>query len=458
MPLPATELPGIRPAHGISFNTALRTWATIGLQSFGGPAGQIAVMHRIVVDEKRWISDSRFLLALNYCTLLPGPEAQQLATYIGWLLHGTRGGLAAGLLFIAPGFVAMLLLCVVYVTFGHLPLIDGIFLGLKAAVLALVVAAVIRVGQRALRSTVARITALCAFTGIFVFAAPFPLIVLGAGIFGFLWTRAGRTDFAGAANHGPATAANAALIADAHLTQVQPTARRALYLLAIWLPVWFLPIAVAALYLGPTHVAVTSALFFAKMAVVTFGGAYAVLAYVAQQAVAHYNWLTPGQMLDGLGLAETTPGPLVLVVQFVGFLAGQHAPGVQPPFASALLCASLAVWVTFAPCFLWIFLGAPYVEKLRQQPPLAGALAAITAAVVGVIMNLALWFALHALFTRAHPLVPGTALALPVLSSVQWPALTLALVALTLTFALRWPALRMLATLAALGAAWVVFS
>ena len=446
------------PSHNIPFSAALGAWARIGLQSFGGPAGQIAVMHRILVDEQRWVSEHRFLLALNYCTLLPGPEAQQLATYMGWLLHGARGGLAAGLLFILPGFVAMLLLAALYVTFGHVPVVDGFFLGLKAAVLALVAAAVTRIGQRALRTFVARAVAVLAFTAIFVFAVPFPFIVLAAGVFGLLWTRSGRMDFAGGAEHAAAANAPPPVIDDAQLNHVTPTWRRALRLLALWLSIWFLPIAATALWLGPDHVAVSSSLFFAKMAVVTFGGAYAVLAYVAQQAVEHYAWLTPAQMLDGLGLAETTPGPLILVVQFVGFLAGQHAPGVLSAPASALLCASLAVWVTFAPCFLWIFLGAPYVEQLRRQPTLAGALAAITAAVVGVIMNLALWFALHTLFTQSQPRLPGTALALPVLQSAHGPAIALAALALFLTFRLHWPALRMLMTVAALGAAWVVLS
>ena len=449
----------IRASHNVSFTTALRTWLSIGLQSFGGPAGQIAVMHRILVDEKRWVSEQRFLLALNYCTMLPGPEAQQLATYIGWLLHGTRGGLAAGLLFILPGFIAMMLLAATYVTFGQLPLIAGVFLGLKAAVLALVVAAVIRVGSRALRTTVARAVAVLAFAGIFVFALPFPLIVLGAGVFGYAWTRAGRKDFSAGGEHVAAANAYLPVIDDAQLTHVQPTVVRAVRVLAIWLTLWFLPITVTALLLGADHVAVVSALFFAKMAVVTFGGAYAVLAYVAQEAVATYGWVTPAQMLDGLGLAETTPGPLILVVQFVGFLAGHHVPGTLAPLASALLCACLAVWATFAPCFLWIFLGAPAVEKLHRQPALAGALAAITAAVVGVIMNLALWFSLHVLFAQVHAhVVPGTALTLPILSSLQFPALILAVIALLLTFWLRWPALRMLGTLAVLGAAWIMMS
>jgi chromate transporter len=407
-------------------------------------------MHKVLVDEKRWIGEERFLHALNYCTLLPGPEAQQLATYIGWLLHGTRGGLLAGTLFILPGAAAILALSVIYVTAGRVPLIAGIFLGLKAAVMALVVEAVLRVGRRALRSTVSRMLAAAAFVALFVFALPFPLVVIGAGVFGYVWTRTGRTGF-GAGGHGARAAdAPVPLIDDAALHRATPGAGRAVRLLAVWLPLWFLPMATAALLLGPRHLYVQSGLFFAGMAVVTFGGAYAVLAYVAQRVVVDFGWLTSAQMLDGLALAETTPGPLILVVQFVAFVAGFQAHGM----IGGVIAAGIALWATFVPCFLWIFLGAPYVESLRHQAPLAGALAAITAAVVGVILNLALWFALHALFTRvsATP-IPGTQLRLPDVTSVDATLAVLTLLALLVTFVARWSTSRTLLVMGAAGIA-----
>ena len=407
-------------------------------------------MHKVLVDEKRWIGEERFLHALNYCTLLPGPEAQQLATYIGWLLHGTRGGLVAGTLFILPGALAILALSIVYVTVGHVPLIAGLFLGLKAAVMALVVEAVLRVGRRALRSNVARSVAAVAFVALFVFGSPFPVVIVVAGVFGYVWTRTGRPGF-GAGAHGSATPdAPAPIIDDAALHRATPGAGRALRLLAIGLPLWFLPMAVAAIWLGPQHLYVLSGMFFAGMAVVTFGGAYAVLAYVAQRVVVDFGWLTSAQMLDGLALAETTPGPLILVVQFVAFVAGYHAYGMP----GGLITAAIALWATFVPCFLWIFLGAPYVESLRHQAPLAGALAAITAAVVGVILNLALWFALHALFVHAAATpLPGTRFYLPEFASLNVPLAALTVLALVITFALRWSTSRSLLVMAAAGIA-----
>ena len=434
----------------VSFGEAVRVWLEIGFSSFGGPAGQIALMHKVLVDEKRWIGEERFLHALNYCTLLPGPEAQQLATYIGWLLHGTRGGLAAGTLFILPGALAILALSVIYVTIGHVPLIAGIFLGLKAAVMALVVEAVLRVGRRALRSTIARSLAVVAFFALFVFALPFPLVVVAAALFGYAWTRSGRAGF-GAGGHGSdGTDAPVPVIDDAALYRATPGAPRAIRLLVLWLPLWFAPMAIAAVALGPQHLYVQSGMFFAGVAVVTFGGAYAVLAYVAQRVVVDFGWLTSAQMLDGLALAETTPGPLILVVQFVAFVAGYQAFGMT----GGLVAAGIALWATFVPCFLWIFLGAPYVESLRHQKPLAGAFAAITAAVVGVIANLALWFALHALFAQAAAdALPGTRLHLPVLASVNVPLAALTVLALVLTFALRWSTSRCLLVMAIAGVA-----
>lgn len=438
------------PQQVVSLSEATRVWLKIGFLSFGGPAGQIALMHKLIVDEKRWIGEERFLHALNYCTLLPGPEAQQLATYIGWLLHGTRGGLTAGLLFIVPGALAILALSIIYMKLGHVPLIAGIFLGLKAAVMALVVEAVLRVGRRALRSGIARSVASVAFLALFVFGLPFPLVVIAAGAFGYSWTRAGRAGFGGAAHGSGHIDAPMPLIDDASLHRAPAGAGRAFRILALWLPLWFAPIALAAPWLGSGHLYVHIGIFFAGMAVVTFGGAYAVLAYVAQRAVVDFGWLSSQQMLDGLALAETTPGPLILVVQFVAFVAGFQAYGMTGGIVAALI----ALWVTFVPCFLWIFLGAPYVESLRHQKPLAGALAAITAAVVGVILNLALWFALHALFTQsaAEPL-PGTQLHLPIFASIDLRLAALTALSMLLTFAAHWSTSRTLLVMSIAGVA-----
>jgi chromate transporter len=438
----------------VPFSEALRTWTRIGLLSFGGPAGQIAVMHRILVDEKRWIGEERFLHALNYCMLLPGPEAQQLATYVGWLMHGTRGGLVAGSLFVLPGFVAILAFSIVYVTWGHHPMVEGIFLGLKAAVIALVLQALLRIGKRALRSAIARWVALFAFVAIALLRISFPIIIAAAALFGYAWTRYGRRDFATSNSHASAVAPSLPPVLDeSTLTHVTPSARRAVRLLAIWLPLWLAPVAVLALAAGPTHVFTQVGLFFSKMAVVTFGGAYAVLTYVAQQAAQHYAWVSPTQMLDGLGLAESTPGPLIMVVQFVGFLAAYQAAGIANPLPAGIFAACLTVWVTFVPCFLWIFLGAPYVESLRQNQALSGALAAITAAVVGVIANLALWFALHALFAHVtpHALIGPIRFDVPQVSSVRWILVLLTALALVMTFPLKWSLARSLAVCAAMG-------
>jgi len=365
-----------------SFREAFRVWLKIGLVNFGGPAGQIALMHRVLVDEKRWIDETRFLHALNYCMLLPGPEAQQLATYVGWLLHGVRGGIAAGVLFIVPGFLVLLALSIAYLEFGHLPLVEGLFFGLKAAVLAIVAEALIRVAKRALKGPAMFAVAIAAFIAIAFLRVPFPLIVLGAALVGTLLSIGNRLDVEPAADHGPNGSAFAV------------SAKAAF----VWGIVWFAPIAALAVALGRQHVFVQEALFFSKVAVVTFGGAYAVLSYVAQQAVETYHWLRPDEMLTGLGLAETTPGPLILVLVFVGFLAGARGATGLDPVLAGTLGALVTVWVTFAPCFLFIFAGAPFVERLRTNAYVAGALRAVTAAVVGVIANLALWFGLHVLF------------------------------------------------------------
>jgi chromate transporter len=388
------------PAHGISFRAALRVWTRVALLSFGGPAGQIAVMHRILVEEKRWIGERRFLHALNYCMLLPGPEAQQLATYVGWLLHGTRGGLAAGVLFVLPGFLAILALSIVYARFQGMAPVEAIFFGLKPAVLAVVVEALIRIGRRALRGPASLAVAGAAFVAICFLRVPFPAIVAGAALVGFAASRwwPGQFEPVAATAPGGDGADAPAAIPDDSIEGAAPSWGRAARVCAVWLVLWLVPLAALAIVFGRDSVFVQEGVFFSKTAVVTFGGAYAVLAYVAQRAVETFGWLEPGEMLDGLGLAETTPGPLIMVLQFVGFLGAYRNPGPLDPVAAGVLGSIVTTWVTFVPCFLWIFLGAPYIERLRHQRALSRALSAVTAAVVGVILNLALWFSLHVLF------------------------------------------------------------
>lgn len=365
------------------FGEAVKIWFKIGCLSFGGPAGQIAMMHRIVVDEKKWLPESRFLHALNFCMLLPGPEAQQLATYVGWLMHGLRGGLAAGILFVLPGAFVMLGLSLLYAYGRGIGLVDGALYGIKAAVLVIVVEALIRISKRALKSAWLVAVAAAAFVGIFFLALPFPLIVIGAALIGFLTAR----------QDGDASAA--------HDNATQPTNGRWRHMamaVGAGLSLWWLPVLAIALALGPQHVLVSVGLFFSKLAVVTFGGAYAVLAYMAQQAVDTHGWLTAPEMVDALGLAETTPGPLILVTQFVGFLAAFRDAAPFTPLIAGIAGALLTTWVTFVPSIMWIIAGAPFIEELRGNKKLAGALTAITAAVVGVILNLSVWFALHVLF------------------------------------------------------------
>jgi chromate transporter len=402
----AEARPATTAGHGIAFGEAVRVWAKIAALSFGGPAGQIAVMHRILVEEKRWIGEERFLHALNYCMLLPGPEAQQLTVYIGWLLHRTLGGLVAGTLFVLPGFVSIMALSWLYAGLGDVPVVEALFFGLKAAVLAIVLEAVVRIGRRALRNRVMVALAAAAFVAIFVFDVPFPLIILGAGLIGFAGARAGLAAFLGGGGHQqvgrPVVTDAESALGEATPEHARPRLAWSLGVAAICLALWLGPVAVLLLTLGADDVFSEIAVFFSKMAVVTFGGAYAVLAYVAQQAVETYGWLAPGEMLDGLGLAETTPGPLIMVVQFVGFMGGYRNPGALDPMLAATLAGMLTTWVTFVPCFMWIFLGAPFVEALRGNRALGGALAAITAAVVGVILNLAVWFALHVLFAEVN--------------------------------------------------------
>jgi len=445
--------------HGISFGEAVRTWARIAALSFGGPAGQIAVMHRILVEEKRWIGEERFLHALNYCMLLPGPEAQQLAIYVGWLLHRTKGGLVAGTLFVLPGFLSILALSYVYALLGNLPLVEGLFFGLKAAVLAVVVQAVVRVGSRALKNGTMRGLAAAAFAAIFLLDVPFPAIVLGAGLIGYFGGRADLAAFKGGGGHG-SSGGNAVPDRETALGEelpahARPDRRWSFRISATLLVLWLAPVLALVLALGPDDVFGRIAVFFSQMAVVTFGGAYAVLAYVAQAAVETYGWLEPGEMLDGLGMAETTPGPLIMVVQFVGFMGAFRDPGGLDPLLAGTLAALLTTWVTFLPCFLWIFLGAPFVERLRGNAALSAALAAITAAVVGVILNLAVWFALHALFGRVRevPFLTGE-VDVPVLASLNLPALLLAVGAAVALFRFRTGVLPVLAACAAAGVAY----
>ena len=376
-----------------SFGEALRFWLKLGFISFGGPSGQIAMMHAELVEKKRWIDNARFLHALNFCMLLPGPEAQQLAIYIGWLWHKTRGGIVAGALFVIPSIFILWALSYVYVTFGHVAWIAAVFYGLKPAVLAIVAAAVIRIGSKALKNFVMWTIAAAAFVAIYFFHVPFPVIVVTAAVIGLLGGKI-LPQYFRAENAQAVDVDLASKAADF----AQPSLRRALKISVIWIVVWALPLTLAGLFLGSQHTVFREGIFFSKAAVVTFGGAYAVLPYVSQQAVEHYHWLAAPQMLDGLGLAETTPGPLIMVLQFVGFLGAWNHPGNLPPLVSATLGALVTTWTTFVPCFLWVFLGAPYIEKLRGQKQLTAALSTVTAAIVGVILNLAVWFGVHVIF------------------------------------------------------------
>jgi chromate transporter len=385
-----------RPQTAPSFAEAFRFWLKLGFISFGGPSGQIAMMHAELVEKKRWIDNSRFLHALNFCMLLPGPEAQQLAIYIGWLWHKTRGGIVAGALFVIPSIFILWALSYVYVAYGHVPSIAAIFYGLKPAVLAIVVAAVIRIGRKALKNFVMWTIAAAAFVAIYFFHVPFPVIVVAAAVIGLL---GGKTlpQYFRSENARSVDVAPTGKAADL----VKPSVRRTLKVSLIWIVVWATPLTLAGIFLGTDHSIFREGIFFSKAAVITFGGAYAVLPYVSQQAVEHYHWLTAPQMLDGLGLAETTPGPLIMVLQFVGFLGAWNQPGHLPPLLAATLGALITTWTTFVPCFLWIFLGAPYIEKLRGNESLTSALSTVTAAVVGVILNLAVWFGLHVIFPRS---------------------------------------------------------
>lgn len=435
-----------------SFGEATRVWASIGLLSFGGPAGQIALMHRVLVEEKKWVPEGRFLHALNFCMLLPGPEAQQLATYIGWLLHGTRGGIVAGTLFVLPGLAVILALSALYATWQDAHWLESLFFGLKAAVLAIVAEAVVRIGRRALKTPAAVAIAAVAFAGIFAFSVPFPVIILAAGLFGFVASKVWPAMLPAGGHAG----ADDPVAADRGGDRgARPALARALKTVAVWGGLWALPIVLALVLLGPDSIFVRLGGFFSLMAVVTFGGAYAVLAYVADAAVSAYQWLAPGEMLDGLAMAETTPGPLILVLSFVGYLAAFRDAGALPPHVAGVLGGLLVAWVTFMPSFLWIFLGAPYMERLRGSRTLSTALSAITAAVVGVILNLAVWLGLHVLFRDVGELSLGWFRpAWPVWTTVDGAAVALTVLSAIMLFRLKLGLVPTLAVAAGVGYVW----
>jgi chromate transporter len=449
------------PATQVSFGEAVRVWARIGLLSFGGPAGQVALMHQELVERRGWIDEARFLHALNYCMLLPGPEAQQLATYIGWLMHKTRGGLVAGTLFVLPGFIAILALSVLYAGFGQLPAVAALFFGLKAAVLAIVIEAVLRIGKRALKSRLLVAIAAAAFVSIFFLEAPFPLIVLGAGLFGLVAQRLRPGIFAVAVQQANANGHDSTIehmARNGALEHTRPSRSRSWRIALTGALLWGVPVVVLRLTLGANSVFVQESTFFSQAAVVTFGGAYAVLAYIAQQAVSVYGWLRPGEMLDGLGLAETTPGPLIMVVQFVGFMGAFRNPAGLSPLLAGTLGSIVTVWVTFVPCFLWIFLGAPYIEALRGNRWLQASLSAITAAVVGVIVNLSVWFGLHVLFHEVVTWRFGRVLVqVPNFASLDFAAACLTVLSIMMLFRLKQGVPKTLAISAAAGALLMAF-
>ncbi|GAB3851762.1 chromate efflux transporter [Nocardioides maradonensis] len=437
----------------IPLREATRAWASIAAQTFGGPAGQIAVMQHKLVDEKRWIGQQRFLHALNYCMLLPGPEAQQLAIYTGWLLNGTLGGLVAGTLFVLPGVVALLALSAIYVGFGDVGFVSAVFAGIGPAVIAIVLQAVVRVGSRALRHRLLVVLAVLAFVCLAVLRVPFPVVVLGSGVIG--WLAGLRIRVLGEPKAHGASDGPEPLVSDELLHHARPSPRRTLALLVGGSVIWLTPVAVLAVVLGRHATIVDEGLFFSGTALITFGGAYAVLSYVAQQAVHVYGWLAPSEMVRGLGLAESTPGPLIMVVQFVAFLGAYRSPGSLDPWVAAILGSLTVTWVTFVPCFVLVLGGAPYVERLRANRHLTAALTAITAAVVGVIANLAVFFALHTLFTRTRTVTGGPVhLELPILSAASGEAFAITAACLVAMFGLPWGPLRVLGLGAGLGVAW----
>ncbi len=413
----------------VTFAEALKVWTRIGCLSFGGPAGQIALMHREIVEQRQWLNEKEYLSALNFCMLLPGPEAMQLATYAGWKLHGVKGGLAAGLLFVLPGAFVVLALTMIYGAFGSVPWIAALFYGVKAAVLAVVIEALLRVARRALKTNADWLIAALGFLALYCFDLPFPLIIIAAAIYGFMRGSGIKEEHTG------------------DLPGIAQLGRT----VGVWASIWLIPLAALALLLGPDHVLTEIGVFFSKLAIVTFGGAYAVLSYMAQAAVEQKGWLTAPEMIDGLALAETTPGPLILVTQFVGYLAAsREMGGIWGGIAGAVV----TLWMTFAPCFLWIFAGAPYIEAIGKRPRLAGALAAITAAVVGVILNLSVWFGLHVLFGKVERLDGWFKPWIPDWAGLDWFALGLSLLAALALLRFHLGVVKTLALCAVLGLAW----
>jgi len=413
-----------------SFKQAFLIWLKVALYSFGGPASQIAVMHRLIIEEKKWIGEKRFLHALNYCMFLPGPEAQQLAIYLGWLLHKVRGGVVAGALFVVPGFVSILLLSILYAKFQSTHMVQMIFYGIKPAVIAIVLEALIRIGKKTLKNNASIVIAVCAFIGIFFLNIPFPMIILSAALAGFILSKTNNTFQVATQSKIDEIdlVSNNQHISSHSFLKLAAT-------IGLWLAIWFLPILLVVILFSSRSVFTTEALFFSKTAIITFGGAYAVLSYVAQQAVQHYGWLSAGEMLDGLGMAETTPGPLIQVVQFIGFLAAYRHPAGLDPVVAGILGSIITTWVTFVPSFLWIFAGAPYIERVRKFQGLNAAMAAITAAVVGVILNLSVWFAINTLFKSVEKIhVSIFQFYSPLLQSFNWGALIIMLCAIFLTF------------------------
>jgi chromate transporter len=434
-----------------TFKEAFHVWLKVALYSFGGPAGQIAVMHKYIVEEKKWLGENRFLHALNYCMLLPGPEAQQLATYIGWLMHKTRGGLMAGGLFVLPGFLSILLLSILYALWKDLTFVQGIFYGIKPAVLAVVVGAVIKIGKRALKNEVMLGIAVLAFIAIFFFKISFPYIVIAAGLLGYFGGRIWEAKFYVIKGHTDKTGSEEGLI-DSTIQSEKPKLSKILRVALFWLALWLLPVAGLVMWLGTENVFTKEALFFSQSAIVTFGGAYSVLAYISQKAVETYAWVQPGEMLDGLGMAETTPGPLIQVVQFVGFMGAFRNAGTLDPILAGVLASVLVTWVTYLPSFLFIFTGAPYIEYLRGNKSLSTVLSGITAAVVGVILNLGIWFSLHTLFGKVDEVQAGPLhLPLPVWNTVEWGAVFITLAALFFSFRLKWDMLRTIGVCIVLG-------
>lgn len=433
-----------------SFGEALEVWLKIALQSFGGPAGQIAVMHKYLVEEKKWIGESRFLHALHYCMLLPGPEAQQLVTYTGWLLHGKKGGVVAGALFVLPGFVSILVLSIVYAQWKEADLVAGLFYGIKPAVLAIVAGAVIKIGKKTLKNEVLVGMAVLAFVGIFFFQVSFPLLVLGAGVLGYLGGKLWEGKFV--VDKGQEAGEEGEAGPEGEAKPLRPRLLASLGTAAFWAVLWWLPVLALALTLGLENIFTKQGLFFSQSALVTFGGAYSVLAYISQKAVETYGWLQPSEMLDGLGMAETTPGPLIQVVQFVGFMGAYRQAGPLHPVVAGGLASVLVTWVTYLPSFLFIFTGAPYIEYLRGNKHLTAALSAITAAVVGVMLNLGLWLSLHTLFGEVARWQWGALqLPLPVWPSIDWAMAFLSAVALYLYFGRKWTMLQTIGCCAVLG-------